>query len=66
MSLPLKVIQDYHHLYFKELEGDDALFDFEVMVHRQFIELIISEKICFLSIAFIMTPIYFIKILFII
>ena len=37
-------IQDYHHLYFKELEGDDALFDFEVMVHRQFIELIISEK----------------------
>lgn len=36
--------QDYRHLYFKELEGEDALFDFYVEVHRQYIELVISEK----------------------
>ncbi|MCD0008225.1 RNA helicase, partial [Streptococcus agalactiae] len=33
-----------NHLYFKELEGEDHLYQFKVIVHRQSIELEIKEK----------------------
>ncbi|MFC3931999.1 DEAD/DEAH box helicase [Streptococcus dentapri] len=35
---------DYKEVYFKELTGQDGLFTFEVIVHRQFLELVIQEK----------------------
>lgn len=35
---------DYKEIYFKELTGEDGLFDFKVLVHRQSLELVISEK----------------------
>ncbi|MFS5140628.1 DEAD/DEAH box helicase [Streptococcus agalactiae] len=34
----------FNHLYFKELEGEDHLYQFKVIVHRQSIELEIKEK----------------------
>ena len=34
----------YHQLYFKELEAEDQFYHFDVLVHRQSIELLIQEK----------------------
>ncbi len=36
--------RDYKEVYFKELTGEDDLFHFRVLVHRQSLELVISEK----------------------